>query len=70
MNLTHVTNHGSIINDICLASRMQEGFSGIRIVNFFLMHTDLVEELFYDTLHAEEVAIAIHAKSELHSLIR
>ena len=40
------------------------------IVFFFLMKSYFIEELFYDTLHSEEVAFAIHTKCELYSFIR
>ena len=34
------------------------------------MKSYFIEELFYDTLHSEEVAFAIHTKCELYSFIR
>ena len=70
MNLTQISDYRSIIDDICLTTRMQERFSSIWIISFFQMHTDLVKELLYDAFHGEEVAIAIHTKSKLHALIR
>ena len=70
MYFTQISDYGSIVNDISLTSRMQECLACIWIVSLFLVQSDLVKELFYDTLHAEKVAFSVHTQSELHTLIR
>ena len=70
MNLTHVSDNLSIVNDVCLTSRMKEVLSCIWIIGFFLMKSDFFKELFYNTFHTEEVSISVHSKCKLHSFVR
>ena len=49
---------------ISLTSRMQECLACVWIVSLFPSQSDLVKELFYDTLHAEEIAFSVHTQIE------
>ena len=49
---------------------LQEGLAAIRIVGKLLVKTNMVEELFHNTLHGKEITFTIHTKGKLHSLVR
>ena len=70
MHFAQITHHFTFVADQCLTSRMQESFSGFRIVLCFLVHTDLIEELFYHTLHIKEITVSVHTQCEHHTFIR
>ena len=69
VNLAQVADHSSIVNDVGLASRVQEGFSCLGVIDFFLGEACLLQELLHNALHAEEVSLPVHAEGKLHSLL-
>ena len=49
---------------------MQPWLLCVRIVLRFLLHTDVLQKLFDNTLHREEVALSVKSESKLHALVR
>ena len=70
MHFAQITHQFAFVADQSLTTRMQESLTGFRIVLSFLMHTDLIEELFYYTLHIKEITVSVHTQSEHHTFIR
>ena len=49
---------------------LQEGLAAIRIIGKLLVKTNMVEELFHNTLHGKEITTAIAAQNQLYALLR
>ena len=70
MDLSKVSYHFAIIDHVCLSSRMEVSLTTVRIVIYFVSHTDFLEEFFANTLHIKETTVSVHTKCEVHTLIR
>ena len=71
VNLTEVTDHMTIVDDICASARVQERLrtAGCIIV-VAARETELVQDHLDITLHREEVALSDLAEGQRHTLIR
>ena len=67
MYFSEISHDCSVIDDICLASRMQIWLARLWIISLFSMHSHFVKEFLNHAFHAEEVAISVHAQRKLHS---
>ena len=70
MNLSQIAYNLTIINHICLSSGMKVSLSAVWIIIYFISHSYFLKELFTYTFHVKEIAVSIHTKCKVHTLIR
>ena len=70
MDFSKISDNFSVIDHVCLSSRMEVSLTTVWIIIYFISHSDFLKELFTNALHIKEITISIHTKSKMHTFIR